>query len=94
MPKKTYDDDDGRIVADMSDIERQPLIVPRLDRLHNKSKPVSLDNNEEEKPWEMNELSKKEKSSFIAGALGATLLIGADFAVVGGIVIFLITRMG
>ena len=92
MAKKTYDDDDGRVVADMSDIERQPLVVPRFDRLH--KKPESSDKNEEEKTLEMNELSGKEKSSFIAGALGATLLIGSVFAIVGAVVIFLITRMG
>ena len=28
--KKIYSDDDGRVIADMSGIERQPLVLPRL----------------------------------------------------------------
>ena len=27
-----YDDDDGRVIADMSDVERGPMLIPRFDR--------------------------------------------------------------
>ena len=91
MAKKTFDDDDGRVIADMSDIERTPLIIPRLDHLHKKKEP---EEKTESNPWENADFSSKEKRSFIAGALGATLLVASIFAVVGGIVIFLISRMG
>ena len=36
--KKEYDDDDGRVIADMSDVGRNPLIIPRFDRLHHKER--------------------------------------------------------
>ena len=28
--KKEYDDDDGRVVADMSEIDPMPLMIPRF----------------------------------------------------------------
>lgn len=91
MAKKQYDDDDGRVVADMSGIDRQPMIMPRFDRLH--KKPETEEESSKE-PWTNSCLSNKEKRSFIAGALGATLLIASVFAVVGTLVIFLISRIG
>ena len=29
MQQRNYDDDDGRVVADMSGLERQPMLLPR-----------------------------------------------------------------
>ena len=93
MNKKQFDDDDGRVVADMSDIGRQPLIIPRFDRL-GKSKPEQQEPSTEDKPWENNELSGREKRSFIAGALGATILIASVFAIAGAVVILIISKLG
>ena len=32
MKNRTYDDDDGRVIADMSDLRRQPMVLPRLSK--------------------------------------------------------------
>ena len=93
--KKNYDDDDGRVVADMSGIERQPLIIPRFDHLkRNDRDDVQNGENEAQKsPWDDTQMSKSERSAFIGGALAAGLGIAAVFIAIFGIVIFLMTRM-
>ncbi len=88
MSKKEKFEDDGRTVADMSGIERQPLILPRLPKKKN-----APDQNENETPWEDNGMNKGERRAFISGAMTAALLVGLVFAVAIGAVIFLITRM-
>ena len=84
-------EDDGRTVADMSDIGRQPLLIPRFDRL---SKKENKEEPADENPWENNEFSGKEKRSFIAGALGATMLIATVFVIAAAVVIFLFLKLG
>ena len=77
--KKTYDDDDGRTIADMSSISRQPLILPRFKKSEN-----NVDNeaqSSDDKPWENTSFSKKERRSYIFGALGAAVLVGSIFAI-------------
>ena len=68
MARKTYEDDDGRTVADMSDLERAPLLVPHLRKRRgaNRSR-------------EDTGLSKSERRAFIFGTLSATLLIAFVF---------------
>ncbi len=88
MSKKEKFEDDGRTVADMSGIERQPLILPRLPKKKN-----AQDQNENETPWEENGMNRGERRAFISGAMTAALLVGLVFAVAIGAVIFLITRM-
>lgn len=65
MRKKIYDDDDGRIIANMN-IEGTPWYVPGK---HGDANPVS----EENMP------GKKEMFHIIMGALAAGLLIGIVF---------------
>ncbi|MBQ7595076.1 MAG: hypothetical protein IJU45_00255 [Clostridia bacterium] len=89
MSKKDNFEDDGRTVADMSGIERQPLILPRLPK---KAKNEHAET-ENENPWEENGMNKGERRAFISGAMTAALLVGLVFAAAIGIVIFLITRM-
>ena len=87
--KKTYDDDDGRTIADMSDVGRQPLLLPRAPR----PTPSRQDDGEgeEERPWEDGEerFSREERRWYILGALKAALLIALAFIVGIGIVIAL-----
>lgn len=89
MPKniKQYDDDDGRTIADMSGVERQPLIVPDFSR--------NAEKKEQEKSEKQDdfELTKSERRAYISGALGAALAIGSVFVGFGAIVIFLLTRI-
>ena len=74
--KKTYDDDDGRTVADMSDVDPMPMLLPRFRK--GKQEPSS------EQP-----MSKEDRRAVLFGALGATLLIGAVFVAAAAIVILL-----
>ena len=80
--RKQYPDDDGRTVADMSGIERQPLIIPRFKKRRSAS-------TEEENQPEI-QLTKQERASYAFGALSASLLIAAVFVVVFAVVIFLL----
>lgn len=81
--------DDGRTVADMSGIERTPLIIPKI---HGKKK-LENENEREGSPWEDNGLNRQERRAFISGTLTAALLVASIFAIAGAAVIFLITRM-
>ena len=93
---KKYDDDDGRVIADMSGIEQQPLIIPRFDHLKrdDRERTENGENEPQKSPWDDTQMSKGERRAVISGALAAGLGIGAVFAIVFGIVIFLMTRMG
>ena len=79
---KRYDDDDGRTVADMSGIERQPLLLPRLPRKRRDAAPPEEAQTEPQPAW-----SKEDRRALISGALGAALLIGAIFVAAGALVI-------
>ncbi len=89
---KKYDDDDGRIVADMSGIERQSLIIPRFGKKENKM-PLSDPEEESSNPWENNKLSKQERRAFVTGALGATIAIGSVFVIAAALLILFITKV-
>ena len=91
MSKKVYNDDDGRTVADMSSIERQPLIVPNLKSLKKENQNTEAESDAPE--WEQESLNKEQRRAFIGGALTAALVIAGVFIAVGALVIFLITRM-
>ena len=88
--KKVYEDDDGRTIADMSNISRQPLLIPRFNKL-DKKKSENPENTDEEKPWEDNSFSKKERRSFIFGSLGAAFVVGLVFLIGFLAVILLLT---
>ncbi len=73
MKKKQYDDDDGRVIADMN-VEGMPWHtgIPRREK---KRGP-------EEKEAERPELTGKEKRALIRGVLLASMSVAAIFAVV------------
>jgi hypothetical protein len=93
MKKKTYDDDDGRTIADMSDVQRQPMIVPDLSGLKKEKTAPAEESTSADKPWEESEFSGSERRAFISGALGATMLIASVFIIIGFVVIFLMTKL-
>ena len=93
MSKKTREfEDDGRTIADMSGIERQPMIIPKFSHL--KKNKNSEAQEADDKPWEDNSFNKKERKSFIFGALGATVLVSAIFALAFALVILLFMFIG
>ena len=81
--KKVHDDDDGRTIADMSGVNRQPLFVPRglRDASRKPQRQEPEDPQREERPWEKQEelLSREERRWYILGALKAALLIALAF---------------
>ena len=91
--KKQFADDDGRTVADMSGVSRQPMIAPRFSELKRDKKEPEKAEAPDDKPWEDVSLSKSERRSFTLGALSAALLIGGIFVVVFFILIYLISSL-
>ena len=85
--QKTYDDDDGRTIADMSGVQRSNLFVPR-----------SLKKNgtfakQEEQPDDIpqEQFTNRQRRIAVGGALTAALLIAGAFIGAGAIVIALLT---
>ena len=84
--KKFYDDDDGRTVADMSGVERRPLVIPRPPK---KGKKEAEEAEEKQEAY-----TAEQKRALIGGSLGAALLVLALFALAIAGVIVLISLLG
>ena len=81
-------DDDGRIIADMSDLERMPLLVPRFDRLSSQKKKnrENVTENaagvpEQERNHPPVEMDAGERRAMMGGAVAAGLLVVGILAV-------------
>ena len=85
--KKRYPDDDGRTVADMSGIGRQPLLLPRFKKRGDRDPDQTEGAQQPDVP-----LSKEERRSYLFGALGAALLIAAVFVVVFAVAIIILLQ--
>ena len=72
---KQYDDDDGRTIVDMSDVDPMPMLLPRFRR----------------KEKAQSEMSKEDRRAVLLGSIGAVLLIGAVFVAAAAIVIWVMT---
>ncbi len=87
--KRIYEDDDGRTVADMSGIEPQPMLIPRIYKRRDRAdfrEPDAPEAND--RPWDTSgELSREERNAAIGGALKAGLLIGGVFLIAGALAI-------
>ena len=88
--KRTYADDDGRVIADMSGVGRnadklEPLSVPNTTQISEDdlSKPTR-----EAPPF-----TRQERRMYAFAALRAALLIGLAFLAGLGLVIWLITLL-
>ena len=93
--ERIYEDDDGRTVADMSGIEPQPMLIPRIYKRRDRAdfrEPDALDAND--RPWDTSgELNREERNAAIGGALKAGLLIGLTFLVAGALAIIAMQTM-
>ena len=94
--QKTYDDDDGRTIADMSGVERPNLFSFRSTQsLRNGIPPENEEGSSAEPDYSKyynrapEEMSRKEAFQAIMGSLGAALLIAGIFIAVFAIVIIL-----
>ena len=67
--KRTYQDDDGRTIADMSGIEPSPVLFPRLPR---KEKRSQAPQGAGDRPWEGQEqFTEEQRRAAMGGALKA-----------------------
>ncbi len=85
MTKRTYDDDDGRVIADMSGLERQPMVLPRLPKRKKSAEPELPDAQQPEL-----QLTGEERRAYLGGAIGAGMLIAGIFIAAAAIVIALL----
>lgn len=93
--RKTYADDDGRTIADMSGVTRRNLWEIRLpgDKrgISDPAPDLSPREEKEDRPWDTSgQINREERRAYILGTLGAALLIGLPFAIVFAIAIFII----
>lgn len=83
--KRTYEDDDGRTIADMSGIEPMPALFPRIPKAEKQAQESKTSAN---RPWENGEtFTKEERRAAMGGALKAALLIAGVFICAGAIAI-------
>ena len=103
--KKTYEDDDGRTVADMSGVVRPNLWSVRFPssapwykggkKAAGEATAESAGAQEapEAKPDPFRQISKEERGAFILAAVGSALAIAAVFGVVFAIAILIIGHL-
>ena len=89
--KKTFDDDDGRTIVDMSGVERPNLWGFRFPQSTPSKKKEAERSDNKYRPWDTSDqMSRAERRSFILGALGAAFLIALPFGIVFAIAIWII----
>ena len=94
LKKKQYDDDDGRVISDMSDVGRQPMILPRFDHLHkSERRDIGRVEETENRPEYEVQYTDEERRALVGGTVAAALLVGAIFIGAIGLLIFLLTRI-
>ena len=82
--RKVYEDDDGRTIADMSDISHPSAFVPRREKPKRQEKEGSFLFEEHEEPF-----TREERRMYVLAALKASLLIAAAFIVGLGVVVLI-----
>ena len=85
--RKEYEDDDGRVIADMSDISRPGLILPGHSDARSQQQPE--EHQENLRPWEDTSMSREDRRAYIWASLKAALLIGIVYVAVFGLLIAL-----
>jgi hypothetical protein len=93
--KRPYEEDDGRVIADMSGIEKQPLFFPSADSI----KRVKENRSDFAEPPVRSvssgpeNLDNEGRRAMIAGALSAMLLIGGLLAAAFAAIILIIGHL-
>lgn len=82
--RKVYEDDDGRTIADMSDISRPSTFVPHREKPQSQEKEDSFPFEKHEEPF-----TREERRMYVLAALKASLLIAAAFIAGLGVVVLL-----
>ncbi len=91
MSKKKYDDDDGRSIADMSNVGQPNLFTFRNPKDKNEQAQTP-DEDQSERPWEKKpEMPKEDRRAYVLAAVLTALGVGAVFLVGLGLIIWLLT---
>lgn len=92
--KNQDEEDDGRTVADMSDVQRSSFLGgwrPVGDRaIPEKRETPEESQSRTRRPWEDDSLTKEERRMYVLGAMKAALLIGMVYLIGGGVLIALL----
>ena len=83
--KQQYDDDDGRVIADMTDVRKRNLFLPQNMSLRKEQPHPAADRSNDDP------LSGDEGRWYLFGALRAALLIWLVYAAAFGLFIWLLT---
>lgn len=84
--QKKYDDDDGRTIADMSDLT--PSSPFRMKRPVSQNRDPSSEEGPAPQPF-----TREERRLYVFGALKAALLIGLAFLAGLGLIVWLLTLL-
>jgi hypothetical protein len=92
--KRVYDDDDGRTVADMSQVSR-PALFGRMPESHKKTPRERPEEPQDrpDRPWEDHSMSRSERWAVIWGAWKASILIAGVYLVAFGLFIWLLVTL-
>lgn len=92
--EKRWEDDDGRTVADMSQVSRPSLFGHLPGSAYEREKTPEEQQAEKEKaPWINDSMSKSERRMYIWGVLKASLLIGSAYILGFGLLILAIVLL-
>lgn len=100
-PRKDWDDDDGRTIADMSGVGRPRFLVPRAMRNESSSRQnmdslqrEAVEQKIKERPWDNeSEFTPQERRMYVLGALKAALLIALAFIAGLGAAVWLMIQL-
>lgn len=105
--KKQYDDDDGRTIADMGQVSPTPMFIPRRpgsapdnggrggsgDPSCGASDSRKQEQTRQDRPWEDNSLTAKERLMYVLGAMKATMLIALAYLAGLAAIVWLLLKL-
>ena len=91
--EKHWEDDDGRTIADMSQVKRPSLFGNLPGSVYKREEKPEEQEPRKAAPWVDGSLSKQDRHAFFLGTMKASLLIGAAYLVGFGVFILLLTLL-
>ena len=95
--RRSYDEDDGRVVADMSEVSRTPLLIPRFDEVRRRRDIGPSEDQPSSPPSYQSSvnLDREERRAMIGGAISAGLLVVGCMAVrFAALILFILHVLG
>ena len=83
--EKHWEDDDGRTIADMSQVKRPSLFGNLPGSVYKREEKPEEQEPRKAAPWVDDSLSKQDRHAFFLGTMKASLLIGAAYLVGFGV---------